>query len=85
MSSINEYGPWATGITADERAARFRELRALAYLLLWQENQLVDLLGAAAHGDPDAAEAAWREMHALPARRLRRLLCSFASLGGAPK
>lgn len=81
-SIIGGFGPWAEGIPAEERAARYRELRALASLLLWRENRLVDLLGKAA-SDPEAAEAAWREMHALPSRRLRRLLCSFASLGEA--
>ena len=79
------FGPWADGIPAEERAARFRELRALASLLLWRDDHLVDLLGAAASGDPQAAAEAWRELHALPSRRLRRLLCSFASLGMAPK
>jgi hypothetical protein len=84
VNAPRRYGPWAPELAPTEMAARFRELRALASLLLWREDEFLDLLNQASVGDVEAADAAWRVMHELPARRVRRLLTSFAALG-APK
>jgi hypothetical protein len=82
MSALpRRFRPWAPDLPDDERRSRFREMRALASLLLWKDDRLVALLGRVANGDPEASEAAWDVMHALPSRRARRLLASFASLG----
>jgi hypothetical protein len=84
MTAPGRYGPWADGITAEERAARFRELHALALLLLGQDHPVVRQLRTAA-SDADTATAAWRELRALPSRLQRRLLCTYARLRDAPR
>jgi hypothetical protein len=78
-SGTGRYGPWAAGIAPEERAARFRELHALAMLILGREHPLVAQLRDAPRG-ADGAAAAWRELHELPSRLQRRLLCTYARL-----
>jgi hypothetical protein len=83
-SGTGRYGPWADGISLEERVARFRELHALALLILGQRHPLVARLRDASI-DSGVAEAAWGEMHALPTRLQRRLLCTYARLRDAPR
>jgi hypothetical protein len=62
-----------------ERAARLRELRALALLLLGQPHPATCAL-AAAVADPALAASALEALTSLPALPKRRLLASFGVL-----
>jgi hypothetical protein len=62
-----------------ERAARLRELRALAVVLLGPAHPATRSL-AAAVTDPDAAPAALAEIDRLSALPRRRLLATFGAL-----
>lgn len=79
MIEVGDIGPWAAGLDDGERAARCRELRALALVYLGPGHRLTLALGAAA-ADPAALETARAELSALPALRLRRLLASYLAL-----
>ncbi len=84
MTAPVRYGPWANDIPEAERAARFRELHALAYLILGRAHPLVTSLRGAAY-DPGSAEEAWHLLGAVPARQQRRILCTLATLREAPR
>jgi len=84
MSATGGFGPWAVAISPMERLARLRALRALALVLLGPE----DPLGAAlleAERDPAAAGKALDALDAVPSRRRRRLLASYAELARAAR
>jgi hypothetical protein len=67
------------GTGDDERAARLRELRALALVYCGRRHPLTSALSAAI-GDPAVTEAALAQLDGLPALRRRRLLASFGAL-----
>jgi hypothetical protein len=76
---IGPIGPWSSGIGRAERAARCRELRALALLLLGLAHPLTRALGEAVD-DQDALAAARVELGAIPAPKRRRLLSADLAL-----
>jgi hypothetical protein len=78
------YGPWKSDITVAERSARFREMHAIARLIVGPTHPLVMGLREAA-SNPDAAEGVRQLLDALPSRLHRRLLCTYAALWDAPK
>jgi hypothetical protein len=76
---VPSFGPWREDIPADERKARVRELRALAYILA-PRSPLVAALTAAEIGDRPALDAALAELDRLSALARRRILGTYAAL-----
>lgn len=79
MIAIGDIGPWVPGIAEGERAARCRELRALALVYVGRDHRLPVALGDAV-ADGAALEAARAELGAISALRRRRLLAAYAAL-----
>ena len=77
------FGPWAPDLSDAERIARWRALRALAFLLVGAEHPFIATLRAA-EKDADASRRALAELEALPPLRRRRLLACIAKLQEAP-
>jgi hypothetical protein len=76
---MGDLGFLLSGCSPAERAARLRELRALAMVYLGLRHP-----ATAALGDPTAVDRALAELGAIPALRRRRLLCAYAALLGKP-
>lgn len=79
MTGPGGFGPWAAALSDAERRARFREFRALAFLMLGGSHPLTVRL-AEAEGDAGAASDALALLERLPALRLRRLLSTWGAL-----
>jgi hypothetical protein len=79
MIAIGAIGPWSAGIGDAERAARCRELRALALVYLGPTHPLTAAL-ADAIADDSALETARTQLGAIPALRRRRLLAAYTAL-----
>jgi hypothetical protein len=80
---MGDLGFLLSGCSPAERAARLRELRALAMVYLGLRHPATAALGVAL-GDPTAVDRALAELGAIPALRRRRLLCAYAALLGKP-
>ena len=83
-ASLRRYGPWADDLPDAERSAQFRELHALAYLIVGRAHPLVAALRDAAN-DAGCAEKVWHLLGAVPARQQRHVVCTLATLREAPR
>jgi hypothetical protein len=73
------FGPWADNLSDAERLARWRGLRAAAFLLLGSSHPFIQTLRQA-ESDAAAARRALAELEALPALPRRRLLACLLRL-----
>ncbi len=76
---MTPFGPFAPDLPEPERLAGFRELRALAFLLLGGAHPLVTRL-AEAETDAGAAADALSLLDRLPPLPMRRLLSTWMAL-----
>jgi len=74
------FGPWRPDLDECERRARWRELRALAFLIVGPRHRLTSLLRRAERGSDRAARAAWELLAELEPLKQRRLLSLYAEL-----
>ena len=74
------WGPWEPGITAAERVARLRSLRALARVLTGPHGAALVACLKLAEDDPDALAVAAVELSRLPTLPMRHLLASYSAL-----
>jgi len=79
MPASADFGPWANNLSDAERLARWRGLRAAAFLLLGSAHPFIETLRRA-ETDPDAARCALAELEALPPLPRRRLLSMLMRL-----
>jgi hypothetical protein len=77
--AVGRWGPWQADLGDGERAARCRELRALALVYVGADHPLTAAL-CKAIADPAALDSARTELGAIPALRRRRLLAAYAAL-----
>jgi len=78
------FGPWADNLSDAERLARWRGLRAAAFLLVGPSHPFVETLRRA-ETDADAAQRALIELEALPPLPQRRLLSVLIRLQEVPQ
>ncbi len=76
------FGPWAPGLPAVERAARWRSLAALSMVFAGGRHLMLRLC-IEAERDPDKAALAWIAVDSLPALTRRRLLAAYCALEAA--
>jgi hypothetical protein len=80
LISAAAFGPWATNLSAQERACRWRSFASLAAVFTPQTNPLARLCLAAEDGNPVAAADAWRALETLGPITRRRLLATYNAL-----
>jgi hypothetical protein len=73
------FGRFVTGPEAGERLARIRSLRAFPQMFCHGSSDFIELLRQA-ESDPTALQAAYEAIDRLPARQMRKMLCSYAEL-----
>lgn len=85
---MDTFGPWARGISADERRARWRSLLTVATMFLGKRHALAGAIRVA-ELDPAAAPAALAQLETLAPRLRRRILALYQSVhdgpGGSPR
>jgi len=83
-ASAANFGPWADNLSDAERLARWRGLRAAAFLLVGGSHPIIETLRVA-ETDANAARRALGELDALPPLPRRRLLSVLIRLQEVPQ
>lgn len=80
MTTMDQWGPFASGITDCERTARLRSLRAIVRLLLGSRGDVLARALQCAEEGAISLDALHRALSRLPSLDHRKVLASYAAL-----